>query len=136
MRFWIRFVRGIVKKALIFSAVGEGVTGLSLVLAPSLVGSLLLGEPLAGVATSVARVAALAMIGLGIAIWPGPPRLGMAFYSTSVAVFLAYLGVASDLRGALLWPAVGVHILISILVLAEASAPRRSDIQEEGSNDA
>ena len=45
------------KKALILAAAGEGLTGLALLLVPSLVGQVLLGEQLTGVAIPVARVA-------------------------------------------------------------------------------
>ena len=64
------------RNALIFAAVGEGATGLALLIVPSLVGQLLLGEHLAGVAIPVARVAGIALIALGIACWPGPPLVG------------------------------------------------------------
>ena len=67
------------KKALIFAVAGEALT-LALVVAPSLVGGLLLGEQLSGVATPVARVAGIALIGLSVACWPGPPSLGMLTY--------------------------------------------------------
>jgi hypothetical protein len=85
------------KKALISAAVGEAVTGLALLIAPSLVGRLLLGEELTGVAVPVARVAAIALIALGGACWPGPPLVGMLTYSTIVALYLAYLGFAGGL---------------------------------------
>ena len=115
------------KRALIIAAVGEGVTGLALLLVPSLVGVLLLGEPLAGLATAVARIAGLALIGLGLACWPGPPLLGMLAYSASVALVLAYLGLSSDLRGVLLWPAVAAHATLSaFLVLALRRSPEDS----------
>jgi hypothetical protein len=104
------------KKALIFAAVGEAATGLALLIAPSLVGRLLLGEELAGVAIPVARVAGIAMIALGIACWPGPPMVGMLTYSTAVALYLAYLGFAGGLTGVLLWPAVALHVVLSILL--------------------
>ena len=52
-------MNGVMKKTLIFAAVGEAATGLTLLVVPSLVGELLLGEELAGVAIPVARVAAL-----------------------------------------------------------------------------
>jgi small neutral amino acid transporter SnatA (MarC family) len=50
------------KKALIFAAIGEATTGLALLIVPSLVGQLLLGEELTGIAIPVARVAGLALI--------------------------------------------------------------------------
>jgi hypothetical protein len=60
------------KNALAFAAVAEAATGLGLLIVPSLVVQLLLGEQLTGVAIPVARVAGIALIGLGIACWPGP----------------------------------------------------------------
>jgi hypothetical protein len=58
---------------LAFAATGEAVTGLALLIAPSLVGQLLLGEQRSGVAIPVARVSGIALTALGIACWPGPP---------------------------------------------------------------
>jgi len=52
------------KKALMFAAVGEAGAGLALLIVPSLVGQLLLGEQFAGVAIPVARVAGIALIAL------------------------------------------------------------------------
>jgi hypothetical protein len=104
------------KKVLIVAAVGEAATGLALLVVPSLVGQLLLGERLTGVAIPVARVAGIALIGLGIACWPGPPLVGMLTYSTVVTLYLAYLGFAGGLTGVLLWPAVALHVVLSILL--------------------
>jgi hypothetical protein len=126
------------KRALIIAAVGEGITGLALLLAPSLVGVLLLGEPLVGLATVVARVAGLALIGLGLACWPGPPALGMLAYSGSVALALAYLGLSAGLRGVLLWPAVAAHVALSASLLGALRrsrgprvSPRNNGISED-----
>ena len=74
-----------------------------------------LGEELSGIAEAVARVAGIALIGLGIACWPGPPLAGMLTYSTIVALYLAYLGFAAGLTGILLWPVVALHFVLSIL---------------------
>jgi hypothetical protein len=75
---------------------------LALLTAPSLVGQLLLGEQFAGVALPVARVSGIALIALGIACWPGPPLVAMLTYSAVVTLYLAYLGFAVGLTGALL----------------------------------
>ena len=104
------------KKVLVFAAVAEAATGLALLIVPSLVGQLLLGEQLTGVAIPVARVAGIGLVGLGIACWPGPPLVGMLTYGTAVAVYLAYLGLAGELTGILLWPAVALHAVLSILL--------------------
>ena len=107
---------GTTNKALIFAAVAEAATGLALLIVPSLVGQLLLGEELTGIAVPVARVAGIALIGLGVACWPGPPLVGMLTYSTVVTLYLAYLGFAGGLTGILLWPAVALHLVLSILL--------------------
>jgi len=113
-------------KALVFAAVAETLTGLALAFAPSLVGWLLLGQELAGDTAAVARVAGIALIGLGVACWPGPPLVGMLIYSASVALYLGFLGVAGGMSGILLWPAVAAHLLLTAL-LARAALNRSTD---------
>jgi hypothetical protein len=104
------------KRALIFAAVGEGATGLALLIVPSLVGHLLLGAELTGVAVPVARVAGIALASLSIACWPGTPLIGMLTYSAAVTLYLAYVGFAGGLSGVLLWPAVGLHVILTALL--------------------
>lgn len=106
-----------------FAAVGEAATGLALVLFPPVVGRLLLGEDLTGVAVPVARVAGIALIGLGIACWSGQPRIGMLAYSGLVTLYLAFLGFVDGLTGVLLWPAVVLHLILTVLL---ALAPTRN----------
>jgi hypothetical protein len=103
-------------KVLIFAAAGEVLTGLALIIVPTLIGQLLLGEELAGTAVPIARVAGTALIGLGIACWPGPPQVGMLIYSTVVTLYLAYLGLVDGVGGFLLWPAVVLHLVLSVLL--------------------
>lgn len=106
----------VARGALVFAAVGEAATGLGLVLVPSLVGRLLLGSELTGDAVVVARVAGLALIGLGIACWPGTPLIGMLVYGATVALYLGYLGLAGVATGMLLWPAVALHLILAALL--------------------
>jgi hypothetical protein len=58
-----------------FAAVAEAATGLALLVVPSLVGQLLLGQQLAGVTRPVARITGIALIALGVSCWPGKPLL-------------------------------------------------------------
>ena len=104
------------KKVLIFAAAAEAATGIALLIAPPLVWQLLLGEQLTGVAIPVARVAGIALVALGISCGPGPPLVGMLIYSAAVTLYLAYLGFAGGLAGVLLWPAVVLHLLVSIFL--------------------
>ena len=108
-----------VNRVLTFAAVAEAATGVALLVVPSLVGRALLGEELSGVALQIARVAGIALVALGIACWPGPPRVGMLIYGASVMVFLAYVGLTGG-GGVLLWPAVVLHAVLTAL-LARAS---------------
>ncbi|MCP1843934.1 hypothetical protein ACVIHI_003147 [Bradyrhizobium sp. USDA 4524] len=103
-------------KALIFAAITETVTGLALVIVPSLVGHLLFGEDLSGIAIPIGRLTGIALIALGIACWPGPPLIGMFAYNALAALYLAYLGFAGGLAGIILWPAVALHSVLSILL--------------------
>ena len=42
----------------------------------------------------------------------------MLIYSVSVALYLAYVGIAGASAGVLLWPAVIVHVVLSGLIWA------------------
>jgi hypothetical protein len=155
---------------LLLAAVGEAGTGIALVVVPSLVGRVLVGEELAGVAGSVARVAGIALIGLAvacwprktvvgllifgvgvalylallldkeiagvavpvarvagialiglaIACWPGKALMGMLTYSAGVTLYLAYVGIAGVHSGVLLWPAVALHAVLTVLLARAA----------------
>jgi len=109
------------KAVLPIAAVGEAALGAALLVVPSLVGQLILGTDLTGIAVPVARVAGIALIGLGIACWPGPVRLGMLTYLALSALYLAFVGIADGLSGLLLWPAVVLHAILAVL-LARASS--------------
>jgi hypothetical protein len=113
------------KWVLIFAAIAEAITGLALLIAPSLVGQLLLGEQFAGVAIPVARVAGIALIALGIACWPGPSLVGMLTYSSLVTLYLAYLGFAGGWTGVLLWPVVALHVILTALLTRYVTRMRR-----------
>lgn len=114
------------RNVLIFSAIAEIGTGLALMLVPSLVGWLLLGKALTGIAIPVARVAGIALIALGVACWPGPPLVGMLTYSALVTLYLAYLGVADASGGILLWPAVALHAILTSLLTYDLTRMRRN----------
>lgn len=101
------------KSALTFAAIAEAFTGLALLIVPSLVSQLLLGEQLSGAAVPIARIAGIALIALGVACWPGPPLVGMLAYNAAVTLYLAYLGFAGDLSGVFLWPVVVLHMIIT-----------------------
>ena len=102
---------------LVVAAVIEVATGMALLVVPSLVGQLLLGAELTGIAATVARVTGLALIALGVACWPGTAQIGMLTYSATVTLYLAYVGFTGDMSGILLWPAVILHLILTILLV-------------------
>jgi hypothetical protein len=75
---------------------------------------------LSGIAMTVARVTGIALIALGVGCWPGTPLVGMLTYSAAVTLYLAYVGVAGGMTGALLWPVVVLHAILTAL-LTQAS---------------
>lgn len=104
------------KKLLLITGVAEAATGVALMVAPVLVGHLLLGTDLAGAAVVVARVAGIALLALGVGCWPGPASLGMLTYSTLATVYLAYVAIGGEWVGPLLWPVVILHAVITIFL--------------------
>jgi hypothetical protein len=100
------------------ASVAEALTGLALLFVPSTVGMLLFGQDFTAVAIPVARVAGIALLSLAIVCWFGSPVVAMFTYSAAVMLYLGYLGIAdgSRMAGPLLWPAVGVHLLFSVIL--------------------
>jgi|SRR5215467_1666537 len=104
------------KKVLGFAAVAEAATGLALVVIPSLVVRLLFGVELTDVSLSIARVTGMALLGLGIACWPGcTPLCGMLIYSALATLYLGYIAIRGERVGILLWPAVVLHAVLTLL---------------------
>ena len=105
------------KKVLALAAIGEAATGLGLVIIPSIVCRLLFGTELSGVSIPMARVTGIALVGLGVACWPNCTALcGMLTYGTFVMMYLTYLGIRGEWVGPLLWPAVALHAVLTLLL--------------------
>ena len=114
------------KKLLAVAAVAEAATGAALLILPSLVGQLLFGVELTGIAVTVARVLGIALIALGIACGLGTPLVGMLTYSGAVTLYLAYFGFTSGSTGPLLWPAVVLHLILTGLLARAATSRKES----------
>jgi len=117
------------KAVLVFVAIAEGATGLALLLLPEGVAQMLLGSELTGIAVTVARVAGIALVALAVACWPGTPLLAMLGYGAAITLYLAYLGFTGAANGVLLWPAVGLHLVLTVLL---ARTGRRGKTSTEG----
>ena len=112
-------------RVLTVAAVLEVATGVALLIVPSLVGRLLFGEELTGIVIPVARVLGIALLALGVGCWPGSTALcGMLTYSALATLYLAYLGVIGDWVGPLLWPAVVLHAILTVLLARTWFQPR------------
>jgi hypothetical protein len=98
------------------ASVAEAVTGLALLIAPSIVGVLLFGQDLTGLALPAARIAGVALLSLAIACWPNSQQLGMLTYSLGAAGVLLFHGLTADFRGTLLWPAILAHLILLALL--------------------
>jgi len=104
------------KMALLFAAIVEAATGAALLIVPSLVGLLLFGVHLTGIAIPVARLSGIALIGLAVACWTSRPLLGMLTYNAAVTLYFAVVGMTTGFSGILLWPAVVLHATVTALL--------------------
>jgi hypothetical protein len=112
------------KILLALAAAGEAAFGLVLLVYPPAVVRLLFGAEVAGAGMVMSRVAGIALIALGIACWPGRAMRGraaaalggMLVYSLLATLYLAYLGLGGEWAGKLLWPAVAVHAVLTVLL--------------------
>jgi len=113
------------KKLLITTAIIESVTGLILVSIPSVIAALLFGSSLdSPVALTVARVAAVALIALGIACWLGRNEkqgkavkglvTAMTIYNIGVIIVFIYGAIILGLSGIGIWPVVSVHLAMAV----------------------
>jgi hypothetical protein len=111
------------KKLLALAAVLEAATGLALMIHPPLVTRLLLGDGVSGAGMALGRVAGLALLSLGLACWPGresasntPALRALLTYNLLATLYLAYLGIGGLSVGSMLWPAVVLHAVLTILL--------------------
>ena len=112
------------KLLLIVTALVEVGTGVALLIAPSLVVELLLGEGLSSPqALVLGRVTGAALISIGVACWlarngesSGHRALvsGMLVYNFAVPVLLIRAAIAFGMRGPALWPASVLHLGLAI----------------------
>ena len=103
------------------SAATEAATGIALIAVPELVARLLLGAGLSDSGMAVSRLAACALLSLGLACWPTadsttPSAVRALFaYNLLAALYLGYLRVSGGFVAFLLWPACALHAGLPLL---------------------
>lgn len=106
------------------TALFESATGILLIVFPSLLAKLLLGSELEpGVSVTIAQIAGLAILTLGIASWKARVHwqsdaarglvTAMTFYNTGVLIVLVYAGTGLGFFCPGLWAVVVIHLLMS-----------------------
>jgi hypothetical protein len=100
----------------------EVLTGLGLVVAPSLLSRLLFGSGMDQVGDSVGRIAGLVMLCLAAGCWPRAASaeshalLPLLALSVLATLYLIAIGLAGTTVGVLLWPAAAAHAVLAILL--------------------
>jgi hypothetical protein len=112
------------KLLLIVMALVESITGLGLLIAPSWVVELLLGDGLSSPQSLVlGRIMGSALISIGIACWRtsngeasqrGALVGSMLIYNVAVPLLLTWAAIADGIRGIAIWPACAVHFGLAI----------------------
>jgi hypothetical protein len=125
----------VAKTLLIVTALVETATGLTLLVSPTLVISLLLGASVDAPATLVlARMAGAALLSLGCACWlarnDGHRGVGglvaaMLLYNGVAVAVLANAGVLARVVGVLTWPAVALHAALAVWCIASLWSGRQ-----------
>ena len=101
----------------------EAAFGLLLLVFPAGIVRLIFNAELAGIGTIAGRVAGIAIFALGVACWKGGTPEGalngLLVYSVLVALYVLLIGIRGGFTGALLWPVVGIHAGLAIVLARE-----------------
>ena len=122
-----------VKWAVAVASVETAATGLVLIISPPLFGRLIFGAEFSAAGEALGRLTGIALLGFALTTWPAPAvkscslsaQSALLVYNVLATIYLAYLGLTSNLAGILFWPAVGLHLVLTAL-LAWASAAERA----------
>ena len=115
------------------SAIVEILTGLALLVAPSLVVGLLLGDGVNPIGIAVARILGIGLLSVGVAGWESAgqdsrlaPQAGLCIYNIGAAVVLVIIATTGGINGILLWPVAVLHAAIGAMMLWVILAPSRN----------
>ena len=113
------------KKLHTTTAAIEAGAGVALLCCPSFAAKLLFSSPLdSSTAVMLGRLAGAALLALGVACWlaRGDTQsraarglvAAMVLYNFAATALLAFAGIGLGLVGILLWPAVGLHAVMTV----------------------
>jgi hypothetical protein len=121
---------GLLKKVLALAAFAEALTGVVLIVCPSIVVKLLFEAKIAGIAVITSQFAGLTLMSLGVACWPRGSSVsalnGMLTYSSLATFGLLYLAAGGKWNGPLLWPAIVLHAVLTLLLTWAWFKPRHN----------
>ncbi len=110
----------------------EVLTGLTLIVAPSLLAHFLFGSDLNATGEATGRISGLVMLCLAVGCWPradesGPHQALVPLVALSwlAAAFLVVTGIIGANVGLLLWPAAALHLILAVLLTRAWMESRR-----------
>jgi len=110
-----------IKMMLMLSCSLEFVTGLALIVVPSLVASVLFSAGLTPGGEAVGRVGGFALVSLAVASWRRPEAdheqsvRALFFYNLLAASYLGYLRISGEFSSFLLFPVSALHGVLALL---------------------
>ena len=105
------------------AAAEAAVTGIFVIVSPALFAWLVLGAELGSPGEMIGRLGAIALLGTALATWSSPREThpaaslrALLLYNLLLTIYLAYLGFGGRSTGVLLWPAIGLHAILTALL--------------------
>lgn len=113
-----------IKKLIGLASVLEIVTGIALIITPSVVSWLLFGSQISGTTIIIARIAGFALLGLGLACYPISDNLssssqvilGLLTYNLLIPIYFIYLVIKGESVGVLFLPVAILHAVLTFLL--------------------
>jgi len=111
-KLWMRVAAGL-----------EVLTGLTLVVAPSVLAGFLFGSDLNAAGEATGRISGFVMLCLAVGCWPragesdrNQALVPLVALSWLAAAFLVLTGLVGSNVGLLLWPAAALHLILAVLL--------------------
>jgi len=110
--------------ALVAAAVEAAATGFVLLVRPQWFAWLVFGAEFSVAGQALGGLAAIALLGLALATWPTSGATtqsassvrALLTYNLLATIYLVYVGIGGQLTGILLWPAVALHAIFTLLL--------------------